>query len=191
MHAELTVRHNGGALIDRLAHTLQPHDPAVITRSTTLGGVPNWTHMIQLAAETPEARLLCFRTSDYDVQVLVEPLQGDIRLACDTVWTAIHRSARQLKPSLRSLTVLDDATGREVAYAGVGFATGLAGRRDLWLALTTALIAILIIGIAIATSSETTIAGIAIGAVPALVGGALALGSLVLDARNRKLVWRA
>lgn len=191
MHAEMTVRHSGGALIDLLSHALQPHDPAVVARSTTLGGGANWADMIQLAAETPEARLLCFRTSDYDVQILVEPLQGDIRLACDTVWTAIHRSAGQLGPSLRSLTVLDDATGREVAYAGVGFATGIAARRDLWVALTTAVIAILIILIAVGTSSKATIVGIAIGAVPALVGGAYALGSLILDARKRTLVWRA
>jgi hypothetical protein len=187
----MVIRHKGGDLIGVLAQALHPHDQEVIARSTTVGALEKVADSIDLAAETPEARLLCFRSSEYDVQILVEPLQGSIRSACDTVWTAAHRSAREFDPSLRSLVVLDGTTGRELAVAGVGFATGLASRRDLWLALIIGFAGLIVFAIAAAIGSAKTITSVGIGSLPGVVGGIVASVSLVLDASNKNLVWRA
>jgi hypothetical protein len=188
MHAELRIGHRGDDLVSRLAEIFGPDSRAVVARSPLLAQNPAWPGLVAYAVETASLRLFCFVASPYELQLMVESIPGgDLKVECDTVWTAVRRAARKHKVRLRSLRVVDEATGQTITTARTGLVSGLA-RKGLWPGLATGAVTALWLGISLTTFASGDVAPTVEGAIPALVLAAVSLFGLI--ALRGRLVWR-
>ena len=187
MHAEITIGHRPGDIPGLLAAEFGPHDGTARTRSLSLAD-PYWQTRIAYATETPSFRLMCYPTSTTQLQLWVEPVRGDLKAACQTVWDGVRRRASGLKPKLEELTIRDDATGQAILSAETGVRANLA-RRELVLAVAGGVVATALLATGWWTFAKQSRAEAVIASIPAVVVGFIALFWLVPDLRQRRLRW--
>jgi hypothetical protein len=112
----------------------------------------------------------------------VEPIHGDLKKACGSLWSTVQRSTRSLSPKLDRLEVIDDGTGQVVAQARTGLAPQVR-RREFWLPLAVGLAN----GVVLATTGADTATIRA--TIPGFAAAAIALLFIVGDAVRKSLVW--
>lgn len=187
MHAEITVRHDVGEIVGRLPAEFGDHDPAVLGRSLVLND-PYWHDRISYATETPSFRLMSYPTSTTEFQLWVEPVAGNLRSACQTVWDGVRHAASALDPRLEELSVLDETTGQVVLRGETGIRANLA-RRELVVAAAGGIVAAVSLLAGWWTYARDSRPASAIAALPGIVVGALAVYWLVTDIGRGRLRW--
>lgn len=186
MHAEITIRHRSGDIAPLLAAEFGEHDAGALGRSLLRD--PFWQERIAYAIETPSFRLMCYPTTTIQLQLWVEPVEGSLKLACQTVWDGVRHAAVSLKPELEELTILDEATGEIILRGETGFRANLA-RRELVLALAGGIVALGLLAGGWWTFASESRGEAVIAAVPGVVVGSIALFWLLTDVRRRRLRW--
>jgi hypothetical protein len=187
LHAEITIRHRSGDIVAALAAEFGEHDPDALARSLLLAD-EFWQERIAYATETPAFRLLCYPTSTIELQLWVEPITGNLRSACQTVWDGVRHGASNLEPSLEELTILDEATGQVVLRGETGVRANLV-RRELVLALAGGVVAAALLVAGWWTFASESRAEAVVATVPAIIVGSIALFWLVMDVRRGRLRW--
>jgi hypothetical protein len=185
VHAEITIRHRSGDTPGLLAAEFGAHDEAALDRSLLLAD-PLWRTRITYVTETPSFRLMCYPTATTQLQLWVEPVQGDLKAACQTVWDGVRHRASGLRPKLEELTIRDEATGQTILRAETGVRANLA-RRELFLGGAGALVAAALLAAGWWTFAKESRAEAAIASIPAVVVGLISLFPLVADLRQRRL----
>lgn len=186
MYATLVVYHSGRDLVERLRAAFPAHDPTALSRSLVFAD-PRWQALVPYATETRDLRLICYPTAIDQLQIVVEPVETDVRHACQHAWRTIRRAARwRNRISLAELVVVDELSGERVARATTGWGSAIA-RRDLWPGLAVAVFTIVWLGISSSTFARDHVAQAILGAVPSIVAGATAL--MALYVLRHRLIW--
>ena len=185
VHAELRIEHKGGDLVPRLADVFGPDNRAVLERSVLLSQNPAWASLVAYAAEKTTLRLVCFVATSYELQLMVEAVQGgDLKASCETVWSAMRRSPRRQKVRFLGLRLVDSASGQMILDGRPGLWSNLA-RTELWPALVIGLVTSIWLGISLTRGGD--VVGLVSGSIPALVLACLAF--LWLISTRRRLAW--
>jgi hypothetical protein len=121
------------------------------------------------------------------MRLFVESSEGRLRKAADDVWRVVHGNARELKPKLESLILLDEDSNDEIARAAVGLREHVT-RAELVTPIVIGVATALVL--ATATAVNDAPPDLAIGSIPAFIAAILALVWLAVDVHSRKLVWR-
>ena len=184
MHAQLTISHRPGDLLEPLRQSLPRENRDCLERSLVFGPASSWQNLVLFATETPQWRLVLHSVGTRQLQLTVEPVQGDLRRACESVWSSVCRAGNDLRPVLDSLDIVDEGTTHVIGRGSVGLLPQ-GRRREFWAP----------IGISVATAVfvlATGADGAALrGAVPSFIAGVLSLGVIAVDALRKKLVWHA
>jgi hypothetical protein len=186
VHAELRIEHKAGDMHSRLVEAFGRDDRDVVDRSLLLSTLPAWKNLVAYGAEKSTLRLFCLEASNYELQLMIEPLiGGSIKDASETVWSAMRRSPRRrYKVRFLSLRVVDSASGQEIMIGRPGFRSNFASTQ-VWPAIAIGLVSAVWLGISLSHTTDKR--GLVLGAIPALVLGALALLWLVFT--RKRLAW--
>ncbi|HEX4806275.1 MAG TPA: hypothetical protein VFU94_10255 [Conexibacter sp.] len=184
MHAAITVTHKPGDFLGRLAVALPPEDRTCLSRSLVFAQRPEWQALVAFAAETPHWRIAIYADGADQWQMIVEPVHGELRVACQSVWRTILATVGELSPRLERLEIVDEATMQTLVRASVGLLPQMR-RRELWLPLAVG-VANAVVLVATGVDSATLH-----GAIPGLVAAGIALLVIILDAIRASLVWHA
>ena len=134
------------------------------------------------ATETPEWRLIVYPDGTDQWQMIVEPVHGDLRASCESVWRSIQRGGRSLSPRLERLEIYDGTWTQALLRARVGLVPQLKGR-DLWIPLIVGVVS----AIVLAVSGADT--GTVLGAIPGIAAAFASMVVIISDALRKKLVW--
>jgi hypothetical protein len=159
-------------------------DRSCLANSLVFGRDPSWQQLVLFATETPQWRLVLYAGGTNQLQLTIEPVQGDLRRACESVWSSVCRAGQGLRPVLDSLDIVDEGTTHVIGRGSVGLLPQ-GRRREFWapiaISATTGVFVL-------ATGADSAALR---GAVPAFVAGLLSLGVMVIDTLRKKLVWHA
>jgi hypothetical protein len=117
-------------------------------------------------------------------QMIVEPVHGDLRAACQSAWRSIRKSAGNLSPKLERLEVVDEATTQVVLRASTGLLPQIR-RRELWLPVLVGVANAILLAVTGADSATLK------GTLPGFVAAGVALLVILSDAIRERLVWHA
>jgi hypothetical protein len=182
MHAELTITHEDGDVVGSLQNGLPPDNRAVLANSLVFGQNAVWQQLVAFATETPQWRLIVYQSGANELQMTIEPVQGNLRRSCESVWRTVRTSAGAMRPSLDRLDLVDEATTQVVARASVGFIPQVR-RREFWPPTAIAIVSAIVL--ALDGLNDDTLRG----TLAAFIGGTVALVFLTVDALRKKLVW--
>lgn len=185
MHAFFTIEHDRGDLFSLLPETFGPRSQDALERSLLLQRVSDKARYY--ASEQPFYLIFGWRAGARTLQLIVEPTAPvDLRRACETVWRDLREHGRDMAPSLKSVTLEDQATGYTLAEAVTGLGPQVR-RPEL---LCTGVVALLsAIWLAIALPVFGASGDLVLGAIPALGAGVVAVALVLVDSRQKKLVW--
>jgi hypothetical protein len=184
--AQFEIYHSGRDLVAKLQRKFPPHDAGALRRSLVFSGNRAAQQLVLYAFETRDYRLIFYPAANDQLQIVVEPLETQMRRACEHVWRSVRRGSRWHHVRLASLRVLGPS-GDTVASATTGWRSTLA-RRDLWPAFAVALTTVAWLLIALSTFGGNEKGSIVEGAIPSMVIGTAAFIALV--AHRTRLVWR-
>jgi hypothetical protein len=189
LRAQLSVGHGRGDIADLVAGVFPPHDPTVLERMLFFRDTYRaWADRVAFATETPTYRLACFVSTAYELQVTIEPAEGNHRAVCQSVWDSLRDAARELDPKLKSLEIVDEATSKTVSTATTSFHASFA-RRDNLLLVFVALATAAWILLAVFTFGKDARGDVIGASIPGLLGGVAALVWAILDSWRGRLVW--
>jgi hypothetical protein len=186
MRAELTISHKPGELVGALRNAFGEDNPAALQVSALAAKSPSSASAINFAAFGPGLLVMAWVTPG-QLFLYVESSEGRLRKAAADVWNVVNRDNGGLKPKLDSLTLFDEDSNDVIAEAGVGFGEN-ARRSEIAIPTVIGGVTAVVLALAIAVFDASW--DLALGSVPAFVAAILALGLLVVDTRNKKLVWR-
>ena len=182
VRAELTIRHNTGDFLAPLSRRLPADDRSCLSRSVLFASSRAWQANVAFATETPHWRLVVYSDGADQWQMVVEPIHGDLKKACGSLWSTVQRSAGSLSPKLERLEVIDDGTGQVVTQATTGLVPQVQ-RRELWLPLAVGLANGVIVA---ATGAHAATIG---ATAPGFVAAGIALLFIISDGLRKSLVW--
>ena len=182
MHARMSVTHKEGDFIGQLSAVLPADNRECLGRSPIFSADPKWQEMVAFATETPQWRVIVYSDGLNKWEVHVEPVHGDLKEACQSLWRTIRKGTSKLRPKLKSLDIVGEQTTIPVLRASVGLVPR-ARRRDFWL---PALTGVSTAAVLVATEADDVAVR---GAVPGLVLAAVGLILYVIDVSKRTLVW--
>jgi hypothetical protein len=186
MRAEMGVAHEQGDMVGVVSGLFGAPDAAALDRSLLFADDPDLQAKVAYVSEVSGFRVICCKATPYRVDLFIEPVRGDLKDACQTVWSGIRTSAGNLKPRLEALQVFDEATAERVRTGERGLRARTRG--EYFTKGATAGGTVLWIPIAIALGANP--GAVTLGAVPALVAGGIATLQLAQDLKHDKLVWR-
>jgi hypothetical protein len=188
MRAQLTIAHNEGNVVRALEQVYGPHDDRALRASALAKKSPNSAGSIACAAFAPDLVLMAWPTPG-QVVLFVESDGGRLRRVAAQAWDTTRKAAKELKPKLILLVLLDEDKGDEIATTEVGLGPNIK-RPELVVAAGTGLVTTAVLGLGatgwIQGFNVTT--ELIIGSVPALVAAIMALVYAVAAVRGKKLV---
>ena len=178
----LTVTHKPGDFLGDLVGVLPADNRSCLGRSVLFAQSPQLHQLVKFATETLQWRLIVYADGANQWQMYVEPVHGDLRVACASVWRSVRTAARRLSPKLTRLKIVDQVSRQELTTANVGLLPQ-ARRREFWLALSVGACNAMIL--AITGADDATLRG----TVPGFVAAGVALLVIAWDATRKSLVW--
>ncbi len=189
MYAEFWVAHaelEPNVVKRILSAKFRKHDPEVIEESSIF--TAKWRDLVLFATETTNYRMICFRDRNDQLQVVIEPLMGNIMPACQSAWQGIRGALAKHQPRLTSAKLIDEVSGREFLSAMTGLGTELR-RRDTLTHLVIGALTLVWMIIGVATFAKGVVPQFAGGAITGLVGAATSVLMAFVQARKGVLRW--
>lgn len=192
MYAEFFVEHDdlgAAALKARLSAKFAPENRAAVAESPLFAG-GRWDDLILFATMTPSYRLFCVAETQDRLQMVVEPVEGNLVRASEAVWSSAYDALVRLSPRLTSLRLVDNESGREI-LAGAATTWGDELRRretsgPVVLAAGTVVYSI-IGGLTFASDAPGPFLA---GTVPGVLAAVVALVFAAASVRKGRITWR-
>ncbi len=191
MRGELSVTHETittQELKERLEDKFGAHDASVTEKVTVLAGQTAWKARIIFAAEHPDYRLACYPVTNQHLQLILEPVHGQIRRACQSVWDAIRQALSDRRPNLSSAELIDQFTGRPVMSGQTGLVVELK-RQEVLASLFAAVATAVWVGVGVLTFAQNSRWEFAGGGVTSWISGFVGLAFAGIGWRRSKLRW--
>jgi hypothetical protein len=189
MYAEFWVGHaelKASAVRRLLNAKFREHDPEVIEGSQIF--TEKWRELVLFATETTNYRMICFPDRNDQLQVVIEPLMGNIMPACQSAWQGIRAALAKQHPRLTSAKLIDNVSGKEFLSAMTGLGTELR-RRDTVAHLLIGALTVVWIIIGVATFAKEVGLQFAGGAITGLIGASTSVLMAFAQARKGVLRW--
>jgi hypothetical protein len=189
MRAEFWVKHadiGEDDLRDRLSRVFGEDDRGAIDSSEVF--TPEWRESVLFAREDPSYRLICFKSTDIELQMHVEPINANIFRASESAWQGIKKVFKEKNPELTDLRLVDPQSHRDFLAARTGLRTELR-RREVVSPLVVAVCVAVYSIIAILTFAEKDAGQFLLGAVSGVIPGIVAIVLAWLEARKGVLRW--
>ena len=190
MRAELWVKHSEvdpTSLQRGLCNVFGPDDRESLKNSEVFSA-ERWKDKVLFAREDPSYRMICFQSTNTELQVHVEPVTGNILRAAESAWGSIKKVLTEAEPKLSQSKLVDGASNREFLSGQTGLSTELRRRETLTpLVVAGAVLVFSIIGVLTFAKDEPW--RFLSGAVSGVVAGVAALIFAVLEAGKGTLRW--
>ncbi|WP_143047258.1 hypothetical protein [Amycolatopsis xylanica] len=188
MRAEIRVSHKmtdddhvHRALVGKFGHD----DREVLKRSPIFKS-RKWERVVSFAHEHPDYRIICYQSSNDELQINVEAINGNILSAAESVWRSVKRAFDGSSPVLSDARLLDGDSNRELLHGRTGLVSEFK-RRDTLLPVSGAFFALVyfVVSLSVFEQPFGAVGGALVGAAVGLVAMLLA----VTDARRGAIRW--
>ena len=194
MRAEFLIKHislKPDEMKKILTAKFQQEDRSTIVDSSTFTG-SHWKQRLLYATRTSNYRILCHQTQDEELQIVVEPIQGNLLSACESVWSGAKKALVDQKPSLASLEVIDSDSDKVFLTASVTRLRDEFLRKETLTPMIVGLLVVGYVGIGLMTFAGTDqgkfIAGAVSGVASTVMAGIFAMVNGLKGALNWKRV---
>jgi hypothetical protein len=134
-------------------------------------------------------RLVCLPMRVDQLQVLVEPVDEDVRRACQWAWDGLRNAMKKSRPKLRFAEICDSTSGRSIMRAQIGLMAEL-GRRETIQLVAVALITIIWVIIGANSFARHHLWELLDGGLPSLAGGFIAVVLAIATWRGGTIRWQ-
>ena len=148
----------------------------------------NWHDSILFAREDASYRLICFASTDDELQIHVEPVNANILRAAESAWRGIRKVLAGKDPRLTELMLVDAVANREILSGRSGLRAELAKRETIAPVLVGGIVTLYAL-IGVLTFAEQDPWRFLFGAVSGVVAGLVALFLACVEARKGVLRW--
>jgi hypothetical protein len=189
MRAEFWVKHweiPEKELRARLRRVFGEDDRSAIDSSEVF--TAEWRDSVLFAREDPSYRLICFKSTDIELQMHVEPINANIFRASESAWQGIKKVFKEKNPELTDLRLVDPQSHRDFLSATTGLRTELR-RREVVSPLVVAVVIAVYSVIAVLTFAENDAGRFLLGAVSGVIPGIVAIVLAWFQARKGVLRW--
>jgi hypothetical protein len=164
-------------------------DRSVLSKSQ-LFGTPTWSKVKKLyATESPDCRLIFAPGNSGELQLYVEPVEGNAMNASLSAWKAVRKILKDESPSLSHLVMVDDQSGKEFLTGETGVKVEFK-RKETLLPLMVGAATLIYLGVGLWTFAADARGKFFGGAITGIIGAVVALVFAIIEVRKGTLRWK-
>ena len=192
MYGAISINHSPGKALKRLAEaTGMPNTPAALMRSTHPGKAEfAATNSVRYSAANASWVVFSAANTNTQLQLVVSSPQGNVKRACEDIWTAFRTTAKDLSPKLDRMEIIEPEATSPIATGEVGLKV-LLGRMDFLLALWPGLLSAIVVGggLGLGLLPSDSAGDVCLAAAPAIAVMVVGLILLIREARRGQVTW--
>jgi hypothetical protein len=191
VYAEFSIAHstlNRDVLKSQLVERFREDNRDALKESPFFGS-GKWDDVVLYVTQTPSYRMMCLPQHDEELQVYVEPVTGNVLQACQSAWRGTKNALKNFKPTISSLKLVDNESGKDFMSATTGLRTEFK-RRETLSPIIVGIAAGLYAVIGVLTFASSDSLKFLSGAVTGVVGALVAVILAVVEAKGGALRWK-
>jgi hypothetical protein len=165
-------------------------DDRNVLKSSQIFNEDVWASAKKLyATESPDCRLICAPGGAGELQVYVEPVEGNILSASMSAWKGVRNILKKDEPKITHLVMVDGNTGKEILTGTTGARVEFT-RKETILPILIGVATLVYILVGVRTFAAQDPGRFFGGAIVGTVGAAVAVYLAVVEIRKGTLRWK-
>jgi hypothetical protein len=193
MYGEISINHSPGEALELLEEaTGMPNSPAALMQSTYPGKADlAATESVKYSAANASWVVFSAANLRTQLQLVVSSRHGNVKQACEDIWTAFRSTAKDLSPKLGKMEIIQPEATSPIATGEVGLRV-LLRRLDFMLALWPGVLSAILVGggYLLGKLPKASAAEVCFAAAPAVLVMAVGICILILEGRRGGVTWR-